>query len=59
MNNPMNDVDTGTIADVPEKERMSVDQGPGANALEGGDDSSAAERAFDDPGEVRLLGGKP
>ena len=49
--------DTGTVAEVPEEERLDIDEGEGANALEGGDDSDAAEQAFQDPGEVKLLGG--
>lgn len=52
----MNNIDTGTIAEVPEEERIEVDEGEGANALEGGDDSEAADKAFRDPGEVRILG---
>lgn len=53
----MTDEDTGTVAEVPEDEHIDVDEGEGANALEGGDDSDAAERAFRDPGNVRILGG--
>jgi hypothetical protein len=49
--------DTGTASEVPEEERLDIDEGEGANALEGGDDSDAAEQAFQDPGEVKLLGG--
>lgn len=53
----MSDQDTGTIAAVPEDQRRDRDDDEGANALEGGDDSDAAEAAFRDPGEVKLLGG--
>lgn len=53
----MNDIDTGTIAEVPDDQRIDVDEGDGANALEGGDDSDAADEAFRDPGEVTILGG--
>lgn len=49
--------DTGTVAEVPEEERLDVDGGEGSDALEGGDDSEAAEEAFRDPGDVRILGG--
>jgi hypothetical protein len=50
--------DTGTLAQVPEEERLDTDEGEGANALEGGDDSDAAQRAFENPGEVEFLGGE-
>jgi hypothetical protein len=53
----MTDEDTGTIAEVPEVERIDIDEGEGANALEGGDDSDAADQAFRDPGKVKILGG--
>jgi hypothetical protein len=49
--------DIGTIAEVPEDDRLDVDEGEGVNALEGGDDSEAAEAAFRNPGQVKILGG--
>jgi hypothetical protein len=54
----MSSEDTGTIAEVPEEERIDVDEGEGETALEGGDDSDAAAEAFRHPGEVNLLGGE-
>jgi hypothetical protein len=49
--------DTGTISEVIEDERVDVDDGKGANALEGGNDCDAAEAASQDPGEVKILKG--
>ena len=49
--------DTGTVSEVPEEARLDVDEGEGANAMEGGDDSDAAEQAFQNPGDVKPLGG--
>jgi hypothetical protein len=46
------DIDTGTIAEVPADQRIDVDEGDGANALVGGDDSDAAAGAFRNPGEI-------
>ena len=48
--------DTGSVAEVPEEQRLDVDGGEASDALEGGDDSDAAEAAFRDPGEVKILG---
>jgi hypothetical protein len=50
--------DTGTLGEVPEEERLDVDEGEGANALEGGDDTDAAQEAFENPGDVQILGGE-
>jgi hypothetical protein len=50
--------DTGTLAEVPEEQRLDTDEGEGANALEGGDDGDVAQQAFEDPGEVNILGGE-
>jgi len=44
-------VDTGVIAEVPANERSARDEGDGSNALEGGDDTDAADKAAANPGE--------
>jgi hypothetical protein len=43
--------DTGVIAEVPESERLDIDEGPGANALYGGADDDL-EDVYADPGQV-------
>jgi len=45
-------VDTGTIAEVPEDERLDVDGGVGSDATEGGLDADLAD-VYADPGEVQ------
>lgn len=52
---PDEPTDTGTIAEVPEDQRLDRDEGEGANALDdpdhpGGDDD--LQDVYDDPGEV-------
>lgn len=42
-------MDTGTIAEVPEEERLGEDDGEGANASEGGVDDDLAD-VYADPG---------
>lgn len=44
--------DTGTISEVAEQLRLDVDEGEGANALEGGDDTTGLEEVYANPGEV-------
>ena len=44
-------IDIGDIAEVPEHQRLDVDEGPGAHALEGGPDDDLAD-VYADPGEV-------
>lgn len=43
-------IDTGVVAEVPEDDRSDVDGGTGSDALEGGDDSDAADDAVRQPG---------
>lgn len=43
--------DTGDIAEVPPEQRLEVDEGEGANALEGGDDAELDD-IYEDPGTV-------
>ena len=45
-------VDTGTIAEVPEDERLDVDGGQGSDATGGELDDNLAD-VYADPGEVR------
>ena len=42
-------MDTGTIAEVPEDERLGVDEGDGSDASEGGVDDDLAD-VYADPG---------
>lgn len=49
---PTEPIDTGVLAEVPEDERLSDDQGDGANALEGGDDTELLDAVYADPGEI-------
>ena len=48
----MERVDTGTVAEVPEDERLDVDGGQGSDATGGGLDDNLAD-VYADPGEVR------
>lgn len=48
--------DIGDIAEVPEDQRLDVDEGPGANAAEGGPDDDLAD-LYANPGEVVELDG--
>lgn len=44
--------DTGTIAEVPEDQRLDVDGGEGSDATVGGLDTDLLAAAYADPGEV-------
>lgn len=44
--------DTGTIAEVPEDQRLDTDGGEGSDATEGGLDDDLAD-LYADPGEVQ------
>lgn len=52
------DEDTGTRAEVPEDERLDVDEGEGTDASEGGPDDDLSD-VYDDPGDVVALLGIP
>lgn len=49
--------DTGVLAEVPEAERLGVDEGPGANALDGGADDDLDD-VYAEPGDVVDLSGE-
>ena len=44
--------DTGVHAEVPADQRLDVDEGEGANALEDGADDDGLDAIYDDPGEL-------
>ena len=50
----MGATDTGEIAEVPEDDRLDVDEGEGSHAVdeETGDDTEGIDAIYDDPGEV-------
>lgn len=48
---PDDPIDIGDLAEVPEHERLDVDEGPDANAADGGVDDDLDD-VYADPGEV-------
>lgn len=47
----VSDIDTGDLAEVPEDQRLDVDEGEGSDATEGGLDDDLSD-IYADPGEV-------
>jgi hypothetical protein len=45
------DLDIGVVAEVPEDQRLDVDEGPDSDAIEGGDDTDELDEIYANPGE--------
>ena len=46
------ELDTGIVAEVPEDQRLDVDEGPDSDAIEGGDDTDGLEDVYANPGQA-------